>query len=134
MLPLRSPPIPSTSTDVPRLLRILITGTPLPDATKRLYTLAGTLWPTRWISTSDNPGPPGNDSVNAAQCLINAGGSGPDNGQDVLAPDATPYTYPFQIQAGSNSALTNSPVLLVAAKSLAVPLSSLCPSMTKIRL
>ena len=55
--------------------------------------------------TSDNPGPPGNDSVNAAQCLINAGGSGLDNGQDVLTPDATPYTYPFQINAGSNSAL-----------------------------
>ncbi|MGA9687386.1 MAG: hypothetical protein WBQ81_11575, partial [Candidatus Sulfotelmatobacter sp.] len=56
--------------------------------------------------TSDNPGPPGNDSVNATQCLINSGGSGPDNGQDVLAPDATPYTYPFQIQAGTKSALT----------------------------
>ncbi len=54
---------------------------------------------------SDNPGPPGNDSINAAQCLINAGGSGLDNGQDLLAPDATPYTYPFQINAGSNSAL-----------------------------
>ncbi len=52
--------------------------------------------------SSDNPGPPGNDSVSAAQCLINASASGLGNGQDVLIP----ATYPFQIQAGANSALT----------------------------
>jgi len=51
--------------------------------------------------SSDNPGPPRNDSVNAAQCLINASASGLGNGQDVLLP----ATYPFQIQAGGNSAL-----------------------------
>jgi hypothetical protein len=28
-----------------------------------------------------------------------------DQGQDVLAPDRPAYTYPFQIEAGSNSAL-----------------------------
>jgi hypothetical protein len=50
--------------------------------------------------TSDNPGPPVNDSVNAAQCLINAGNFGDNQGQDVLAPS----TYPFQINAGANSA------------------------------
>ena len=60
--------------------------------------------------TSDNPGQPGNDSVYAAQCLINAtaaSSSNPTtNGQDYLDPGAKPYTYPFQIKAGSNSALT----------------------------
>jgi hypothetical protein len=61
--------------------------------------------------TSDNPGLPGNDSVNAAQCLINATDanlSNPTtNGQDYLdPPNAQPTpTYPFQIKAGSNSAL-----------------------------
>jgi hypothetical protein len=50
--------------------------------------------------------------VNAAQCLINATNASPSNpttnGQDYLdpgAPAAPPYTYPFQIKAGSNSAL-----------------------------
>jgi Flp pilus assembly protein TadG len=56
--------------------------------------------------TSDNPGRPGNDSVYAAQCLINATdatSSNPTtNGQDYLDPAAP---YPFQIKAGSNSAL-----------------------------
>jgi Putative Flp pilus-assembly TadE/G-like len=60
--------------------------------------------------TADNPGRPGNDSVYAAQCLINAtdaNASSPiTNGQDYLDPAAKPYTYPFQIKAGSNSALT----------------------------
>ncbi len=60
--------------------------------------------------TSDNPGPPGNDSVNAGQCLINATNATPNNqttnGQDYLDPGLGPYTYPFQIKAGSNSALT----------------------------
>jgi hypothetical protein len=57
------------------------------------------------VDLSEDPGPFRNDSVNAAACLINAGGSGNDQGQDVLAPDGTPYTYPFQINAGTNSAL-----------------------------
>jgi len=60
--------------------------------------------------TSDNPGLPGNDSVYAAQCLINATDANTSspitNGQDYLDPAGTPYTYPFQIKAGSNSALT----------------------------
>jgi hypothetical protein len=60
--------------------------------------------------TSDNPGRPGNDSVYAAQCLINATAANTSspttNGQDYLDPAGTPYTYPFQIKAGSNSALT----------------------------
>jgi hypothetical protein len=60
--------------------------------------------------TSDNPGLPGNDSVYAAQCLINATNANTSspitNGQDYLDPAGTPYTYPFQIKAGSNSALT----------------------------
>jgi len=64
------------------------------------------------VELTDNPGLPGNDSVNAAQCLINATNASPSNpttnGQDYLdpgAPAAPPYTYPFQIKAGSNSAL-----------------------------
>lgn len=57
------------------------------------------------IDLTENPGPPRNDSVNGAQCLINASGNGPALGQDVLAPGTAPYTYPFQIQAGANSAL-----------------------------
>jgi hypothetical protein len=60
--------------------------------------------------TSDNPGRPGNDSVYAAQCLINATAANTSspttNGQDYLDPAARPYMYPFQIKAGSNSALT----------------------------
>jgi Flp pilus assembly protein TadG len=62
--------------------------------------------------TADNPGPNGNDSVNAAQCLINATDptkSNPmTNGQDYLDPGNPPYTYPFQIKAGTNSALLSS--------------------------
>jgi hypothetical protein len=54
---------------------------------------------------TEDPGPPRNDSANAAECLINAGAQGNDQGQDVLSPDGTPYTYPFQINAGANSAL-----------------------------
>jgi type II secretory pathway pseudopilin PulG len=57
------------------------------------------------VDLSENPGPFRNDSVDAAACLINAGSPGPDQGQDVLAPDGAPYTYPFQISAGTNSAL-----------------------------
>jgi len=54
------------------------------------------------VDLSENPGPLRNDSVNGAQCLINANASGTVNsGQDVLVQNA----YPFQIQAGSNSAL-----------------------------
>jgi hypothetical protein len=60
--------------------------------------------------TSDNPGLPRNDSVYAAQCLINATNANTSspttNGQDYLDPAGKPYTYPFQIKAGSNSALT----------------------------
>jgi hypothetical protein len=60
--------------------------------------------------TADNPGLPGNDSVNAAQCLINATNATPNNqttnGQDYLDPGLKPYTYPFQVKAGSNSSLT----------------------------
>jgi Flp pilus assembly protein TadG len=51
------------------------------------------------VELTEEPGPPRNDSVNGAACLINAGGNGLDQGQDVLA------SYPFQIEAGSNSAL-----------------------------
>ncbi|HVR24547.1 MAG TPA: pilus assembly protein TadG-related protein [Candidatus Polarisedimenticolia bacterium] len=51
------------------------------------------------VELTEDPGPPRNDSVNGAACLINAGGDGLRQGQDVLA------TYPFQIEAGSNSAL-----------------------------
>jgi Flp pilus assembly protein TadG len=59
------------------------------------------------VELTEDPGPPRNDSVHGAQCLINATQSGADQGQDVLAPDTppTPYTYPFQIEAGGNSAL-----------------------------
>jgi hypothetical protein len=57
------------------------------------------------VDLTEDPGPPRNDSVNSAECLINAGSSGVDQGQDVLAPDGAPYTYPFQINAGTNSAL-----------------------------
>ncbi|MFZ1049265.1 MAG: pilus assembly protein TadG-related protein [Candidatus Sulfotelmatobacter sp.] len=62
----------------------------------------------------DNPGLNGNDSVNAAQCLINATNATAfnqmTNGQDYLDPGLSPYTYPFQIKAGGNSALTNAGV------------------------
>jgi Flp pilus assembly protein TadG len=53
------------------------------------------------VELTDNPW---NDSVNAAQCLINAtdANASTASGQDYLNP-ASPY--PFQIQAGSNSAL-----------------------------
>jgi hypothetical protein len=53
------------------------------------------------VDLAEDPGPPRNDSTNGAQCLINASTSGTGNGQDVLVP----ATYPFQIQAGTNSAL-----------------------------
>jgi Putative Flp pilus-assembly TadE/G-like len=65
--------------------------------------------------TSDNPGRPGNDSVYAAQCLINAtdatSSGTTSNGQDYLDPGAKPYTYPFQIKAGSNGALKAAGIL-----------------------
>ena len=51
------------------------------------------------VELTEDPGPPRNDSVNGAACLINAGADGLGQGQDVLA------SYPFQIGAGSNSAL-----------------------------
>ena len=56
---------------------------------------------------TEDPGPPRNDSANAAECLINSDGAGADLGQDVLAPDPAgpPYNYPFQINAGTKSAL-----------------------------
>jgi Flp pilus assembly protein TadG len=59
------------------------------------------------VDLTEDPGPPRNDSVNAAECLINANGNGSDVGQDSLAPDnpPAPYTYPFQILAGTSSAL-----------------------------
>ena len=64
------------------------------------------------VELTEDPGPPRNDSVNGAQCLINATDTSPanptTNGQDYLdpgAPAAPPYTYPFQIKAGGNSAL-----------------------------
>ena len=64
------------------------------------------------VDLVDNPGPPGNDSANAVQCLINEGTSGIGNGQDYLAPGpgAGPYTYPFQILAGGNSGLVSAGV------------------------
>jgi Flp pilus assembly protein TadG len=73
----------------------------------------GSALATNNVDLADNPGPPGNDSANAAQCLINAGGSGLGGGQDYLAtvagtnPGPQPYVYPFQILAGSNSALAS---------------------------
>ncbi|MGA9509843.1 MAG: pilus assembly protein TadG-related protein [Candidatus Sulfotelmatobacter sp.] len=59
------------------------------------------------VDLTEDPGPPRNDSANAAECLINADGAGPDLGQDVLVPDTAgpPYNYPFQINAGTESAL-----------------------------
>ena len=51
------------------------------------------------VELTEDPGLPRNDSVNGAACLINAGGDLLGQGQDVLA------SYPFQIEAGSNSAL-----------------------------
>ncbi|MGB2606448.1 MAG: pilus assembly protein TadG-related protein [Candidatus Sulfotelmatobacter sp.] len=64
------------------------------------------------VDLADNPGLPGNDSVNAAQCLINESASGVGSGQDYLAPGPStgPYTYPFQILAGGNSALISAGV------------------------
>ena len=55
------------------------------------------------VNLAEDPGPSRNDSVNGAECLINAGGDGLGNGQDSLNPGASPYSYPFQIQAGSGS-------------------------------
>jgi Flp pilus assembly protein TadG len=68
---------------------------------------------TNTVELTEDPGPPRNDSVNGVQCLINESTNGPANGQDVLAPGAPtapPYTYPFQIQAGANSALVSAGV------------------------
>jgi Flp pilus assembly protein TadG len=63
------------------------------------------------VDLVDNPGLPRNDSVNAVQCLINESTSGLGNGQDYLAPAGpAPYTYPFQILAGGNSALISAGV------------------------
>jgi Flp pilus assembly protein TadG len=64
------------------------------------------------VDLADNPGLPGNDSVDAVQCLINESTSGVGNGQDYLAPGPStgPYTYPFQILAGGNSALVSTGV------------------------
>jgi Flp pilus assembly protein TadG len=62
------------------------------------------------VDLTEDPGPPRHDSVNGVQCLINETANGPASGQDVLAPGAPtapPYTYPFQIQAGANSALVS---------------------------
>jgi hypothetical protein len=53
------------------------------------------------VDLSSDPGPRRNDSTNAAQCLINASGSGLGNGQDSLNPGGPP----FQILAGANSSL-----------------------------
>jgi hypothetical protein len=52
------------------------------------------------VDLSEDPGPRRNDSVNAAQCLINASGSGAGNGQDSFISGP-----PFQLLAGANSAL-----------------------------
>jgi Flp pilus assembly protein TadG len=63
------------------------------------------------VDLVDNPGLPRNDSVNAVQCLINESANGLNNGQDYLAPAGPPpYTYPFQILAGANSALVSAGV------------------------
>jgi len=60
------------------------------------------------VELTEDPGPPRNDSVNGAQCLTNEAANGLGNGQDYLAPAGpAPYTYPFQIQAGTNSALVS---------------------------
>src|SRR5271166_468142 len=58
------------------------------------------------VNLANNPGRPDNDSANAVQCLTNESTSGVGNGQDYLAPgpSAGPYTFPFQILAGSKSA------------------------------
>ncbi|MGB8732702.1 MAG: hypothetical protein WCC99_15755, partial [Candidatus Sulfotelmatobacter sp.] len=60
------------------------------------------------VDLTEDPGPRRNDSVNAAECLINANAPGPGNGQDYLSTSNSPpptYAYPFQILAGGNSAL-----------------------------
>jgi hypothetical protein len=58
------------------------------------------------VDLTEDPGPLRNDSVNGAECLINATANNLGNGQDYLAPQGpAPYTYPFQILAGTNSAL-----------------------------
>ena len=60
------------------------------------------------VDLSEDPGPRRNDSVNAAACLINASANFLGNGQDYLSTSNSPpptYAYPFQILAGSNSAL-----------------------------
>jgi Flp pilus assembly protein TadG len=63
------------------------------------------------VELTEDPGPPRNDSVNGAQCLINQATNGLGNGQDNLAPAGpAPYTYPFQIQAGANSVLVSAGV------------------------
>ena len=63
---------------------------------------------TNAVDLTEDPGPPRNDSVNGVQCLINESANGLNNGQDYLAPAGpAPYTYPFQIQAGANSALVS---------------------------
>jgi hypothetical protein len=73
---------------------------------------------TNTVDLTEDPGPPRNDSVNAAACLINAGSSGLDQGQDILAPDGPPpYTYPFQVQAGSNSAMLTAGITGLAKNS-----------------
>jgi Flp pilus assembly protein TadG len=61
---------------------------------------------TNTVDLTKNPGPPGSESVSGAQCLINETADGLANGQDALAPPGPgPYTYPFKIAAGSESAL-----------------------------
>jgi Flp pilus assembly protein TadG len=61
---------------------------------------------TSTVDLTENPWLPGNDSVNGAQCLINETADGLGMGQDALAPAGPPpYAYPFQIVAGSESAL-----------------------------
>ncbi len=63
------------------------------------------------VNLAEDPGPPRNDSVNGAACLTNASANFLNNGQDYLAPAGPPpYTYPFQVLAGANSALVSAGV------------------------
>jgi hypothetical protein len=57
------------------------------------------------VDLSENPGSPNGDTLNGVQCLIHQKGNGGGSGEDSLAPGATPYNYPFQIQAGSSNPL-----------------------------
>ena len=74
------------------------------------------------VELTEDPGPPRNDSVNGAQCLINASGNNLTQGQDYLAPAGPPpYSYPFQILAGGNSALVVSAGIAIGSQITSSP-------------